>query len=279
MELKILGCGASTGVPQPACKCKVCLSKEPFNNRLRQSALLVTDCGQNILIDASPDLRIQALTHNIDHLDGVLFTHAHADHILGIDDLRCFNFVQPGKKIPLYGTENTFKHIRQTFSYLFELNPHYLGGPVAQLDLIEITPHKPFYIGQTKIQPLPLIHGKEDVIGFRFGSISYATDCNQIPDETRLLLAQTKTLIIDSLRYKPHATHFSIEQAIETARELGIEETFLTHLNHSIDYFTVSSQLPEGIKLAYDGLVITDNFPNATGWISPPSPKTCCDES
>ena len=255
MILQILGCGTSTGVPVPGCKCAVCLSGKPLNQRLRTSALLKVRPDFNILIDASTDLRQQALRWNVDLVNAVLLTHAHADHILGMDDLRVFNFVIK-QSLPCYGSQFTLDRVRETFPYIFQRDPDYQGGAIADLDLHRIDDLSPFEVGGLRIQPFPLLHGKVPVLGFRFGDLAYATDCISIPDVSLDILKGVRYLVLDGLRYKPHRTHMSIPQAIEYADRIGAEKTWFTHMTHTVDYDEVSAQLPSHVALAWDGLEI-----------------------
>lgn len=255
MIFKILGCGTSTGVPVPACKCEICTSNNPKNKRSRTSALIKVRENYNILIDASTDLRWQALAWNIESINAVLFTHAHADHILGIDDLRSYNFVQRSS-IPCYGATDTLKEIKRCFSYIFDPVPGYEGGPPPQLTLFEVHDFQPFNVDTLRVQPFNLMHGKTPVTGFRFGELAYATDCNFMPDATKDILRNIKVLILDGLRHEPHKTHYTIDEAIALSKELGVEKTYLTHMTHTVEYDRVSRDLPENVFLAYDGLEI-----------------------
>jgi len=254
MYLQILGCGTSTGVPIPGCRCSVCISDEPKNKRTRASAIVRLDDGSNLLIDASPDLRVQSLTHEVRNVNAVLFTHAHADHILGIDDLRAFNYVQRSA-IPCYGYRHTLAEIQRFFSYIFNPNPSYEGGGLAQLSLHEISEYQELNLG-TPISTFNLNHGKTLVTGYRFGSVAYATDCNGVPERSIEALRGVETLIIDGLRYEPHKTHFTIPEAIDVAARIGAKRTILTHMTHQIDYESVAAALPVGVELAYDGMTI-----------------------
>lgn len=256
MEFTLLGCGTSTGVPVPGCTCRVCTSTHPRNYRDRTSALITLDSGTTILIDAGPDLRQQALKHKIAAVDNVLFTHAHADHILGTDDLRTFNFITR-KRISCFATQATLAGVKQSFPYIFEPDPSYQGGMVAQLNLVEINYDQPFTIDGTSIIPFPLPHGTMTVTGFRIGELGYATDCNALSDQAAQVLRGVRYLFIDGLRFEPHNTHLTVSQAIEIAHQLGVEHTFLIHMTHNIDYEEVSAQLPHGVALGYDGLKIT----------------------
>ncbi len=255
MILKILGCGTSTGVPVPGCTCPVCSSPNPKNHRSRTSALIKVNNSFNILIDASTDLRWQALSWKIPSINAVLFTHSHADHILGIDDLRSFNYIQ-NSSIPCYGTIEAFKEIKRCFSYIFEPDQQYEGGLLAQLTLNPIDPQRPFNVGPVSVQPFKLMHGKLPVTGYRFGDLAYATDCNFIPDESKDMLRGIKVLVLDALRFEPHRTHFTIAEAINMAQELQAQSTYLVHMSHSVDYDVTTRNLSNNIFLAYDGLEI-----------------------
>lgn len=257
IKFRILGCGTSTGVPMPGCNCQVCLSSDQKNNRLRPSALLTIDHKYNILIDATTDLRQQALSWKITHIDAVLYTHAHADHILGTDDLRCFNFTSKSKaKIPCYASFETISGIKRCFDYIFNPDPNYLGGMLAQLELIEFQAYQKLRLFNLDIEIFELLHGRTKVNGFKFGDLAYATDCKIIPDQSKNILYGIKYLILDGLRHKPHATHLTIDEACLLAQELKIQNTFLTHITHDIDYQTESAKLPANIALAYDGMII-----------------------
>jgi phosphoribosyl 1,2-cyclic phosphate phosphodiesterase len=184
-----------------------------------------------------------------------LFTHSHTDHILGLDDLRGFNFVQDGP-IPCYASRAAIADLKRIFCYAFEPQADYEGGMLVQLDFHEIESGRPFVVHDIPVQPFRLMHGRMPVIGFRIGDFAYATDCNLIPPESKAMLRNLKCLVLDGLRYSPHNTHFSIPEAIEAAREIGADITYLTHMTHNVDYKEVSANLPKGVKLAYDGLEI-----------------------
>lgn len=239
----------------PGCRCEVCLSSNPKNKRSRTSALIRVRPDYNILIDTSTDLRYQALNNDIRTVNAVLYTHAHADHILGLDDLRGFNYVQKSE-IPCYGTQPTLNEIKRCFSYIFGGDNKYEGGLLPQLALHVIENYSVFNVGPVSIQSFALKHGRTDVTGFRIGEAAYATDCNLIPDESKELLQGLKVLILDGLRYEPHGTHFTIPQAVSLAEELKPQITYLTHMTHTVDYDQVSRSLPPNVKLAYDGLEI-----------------------
>lgn len=258
MKITILGCGTSTGVPVPACQCSVCLSADPINSRLRASILIQT-AAHNILIDTSPDLRQQALRADLRRVDAVLFTHAHADHILGMDDLRSFNFVQKSA-IPCFALAETRKSIEEIFSYIFKPDPEYIGGGLAKLKFETLLEYQKFVISSndqfTEIQNFMLLHGKTKVAGYRIGNFAYATDCNQIEEASYQYLSGLDVLILDGLRYEPHPTHFTIPEAIEISRRVKAKRTILTHYTHNVDYLKVNPELPAGVELAYDQMQI-----------------------
>lgn len=255
MIFQLLGSGTSTGVPIPGCQCEVCRSTNPRNNRTRTSALIRVHENYNIVIDTSTDFRYQALRSNLNCVNAVLYTHAHADHILGMDDLRGFNFIQRSQ-IPCYGTPATLKEIKRCFSYIFNQDQDYEGGLLPQLALHEIHDYEPFNVDSIRIQPFHLLHGKANVTGYRIGKLAYATDCNHIPPKSMELLKDLDVLFLDGLRFQGHSTHFTIPQAIKIAQELGVKKTYLLHTTHTVEYEEVSRSLPEGIELAYDGLEV-----------------------
>jgi phosphoribosyl 1,2-cyclic phosphate phosphodiesterase len=247
LTVTILGSGTSTGVPVPGCSCAVCTSDDPQNVRTRCSVLL-THGGKNILIDTATDLRQQVLREKIGHIDAVFYTHTHADHIHGIDDLRTFNIVS-GQAIPIFGSPETLAVIRRNFGYIFdaELEPGY--RPRLETHQID----GPFDLFGLTVQPLPLQHGSGMSLGYKVGSFAYLVDCNDIPEETAPLLRDIEILVIDALRFRPHTSHFNIAQALEVARSLGARRTFLTHLSHDVDHSRHTALLPAGVELAYDG--------------------------
>lgn len=253
MKIKVLGCGTSTGVPIPGCNCPVCTSGKPRNERMRTSSIITTEGGKHILIDATTDLRHQALKHGITHVDAVLFTHSHADHIFGIDDLRVFNYVQRSS-IPCYGSTRTLGEIKRCFSYAFDPDERYEGGSLPELTLIPIDEETPFEVLGCRIQPFPMLHGKTPVTGFRFGELAYATDVNFLPPFATEKLRGVRYLFLDGLRFEPHPTHYTITEAQKIAEDLGVEETFLIHMSHTVDYDDASKKLRPGVSLAYDGL-------------------------
>jgi phosphoribosyl 1,2-cyclic phosphate phosphodiesterase len=252
MIVTFLGTGTSTGVPVVGCRCLVCLSTDPRNQRLRQSVKIEAG-GKFFLIDTTPDLRQQLLRDPIPHLDFVLFTHSHADHLMGLDDIRPFNFRQR-KPIQAYANPLTAKAIRRSFSYIW--NDSQIGGGKPQLDLREVDGE--FSHDGISVVPIPVTHGNWTIFGYRIGPFAYITDTNGIPEESVQLLRGVDVLAIDGLRPSPpHPTHFTIGEAIEAARTIGARRTYLIHLTHDIDHGSFEATLPDDVRLAYDGLSLT----------------------
>ncbi len=262
IQLEILGTGTSTGVPIPSCPCEVCQSENPRNNRLRSSAFFSFGEGNNVLIDTTPDLRQQALRSNLSRISAVLYTHTHADHTFGIDDLRSFNFIQR-ETIPLYATASSAKQLQETFRYCFYKDPSYQGGAPPRLELHTIKANEELDFGFGKIQAIPVLHGQMEVLGFRAGNIAYVTDCSHIPPESMELLQGLDVLVLDGLRERPHATHFTIPQAVEIIEKLRPSRAFLTHISHEVEHEQWNKKLAElsssSIALAYDGLILREN--------------------
>jgi phosphoribosyl 1,2-cyclic phosphate phosphodiesterase len=247
----VLGSGTSHGVPSIGCDCDVCRSTDPRDRRTRPSILIDTG-GTNILVDTSTDLRAQAIANDVRRVDAILFTHTHADHVFGIDDVRRFNQMQKGA-IPCFASADTAASLRRMFSYIFE-PPKQVGGGLPQLTLRPIAGE--FCLGGVEITPVPVFHGALPVLGFRIGSFAYLTDCNRIPEESFARLVGVRTLIVDALRRRPHSTHFSVDEAIAAASRIGAERTWLTHICHDLGHAATCASLPAGVELAYDGLVI-----------------------
>ena len=250
-QLIFLGTGTSVGVPVVGCDCATCTSGHPRNQRLRCSLALGLPEG-TLLVDTTPDLRTQLLRENIGLVNATLFTHDHADHVFGLDDLRIFPHYL-GHSMPVYCEEQVENRIRKSFDYAFTAEAKAYGGGVPQLFFNRIG-LEPFETLGQQIIPIRLWHGRFRVLGFRFGNIAYCTDTNRIPEESWPLLAGLDVLILDALRPRPHVTHFSLDEAIAVAEQLKPKRTLFTHMSHEIDHATVSSQLPEGMELAYDGL-------------------------
>ncbi len=250
--LVVLGCGTSTGVPMIGCKCPVCTSSDPRNHRTRTGVAVVTGTG-NLLIDTPPELRLQLVREQIDSAEAVLYTHSHADHVLGLDDLRIFGYRRKAS-LPLYCEPEVQGHLRRMFAYAFDQEKETLHSrPMIHFENLGNDPLE--LLGLT-IQPIPLIHGETRVLGFRIGNVAFCTDCNAIPAGSEQLLQGLEVLILDALHEHSHPTHFSISEAIEVIGRLRPGEAYLTHLSHQVDYAKTSARLPEGIHLAHDGLKI-----------------------
>ena len=233
------------------CDCPTCRSTDPRDKRLRPS-IYVEHQDTRVLVDAGPDLRMQALTHDIRRVDAILFTHSHADHVMGLDDVRRFNALMK-RPMPCYGDSRTLEDLQRTFHYVFDpATPKSGGLPSLQLSAIE----GPLRIGTLDVRPIPLWHGDRPILGFRFGDMAYLTDCSALADEAWGLLEDLDVLAIDALREQPHPTHFSLGEAIEVARRLGARRTFFTHMCHHLQHEPTNARLPEGMALAYDGLVL-----------------------
>jgi len=248
MTLKFLGTGTSTGVPILTCECAVCTSADPHDKRTRPSVLLEYD-GHAVLIDTTPDFRSQALREHMTRLDAVLFTHHHADHIMGLDDTRMFYFRQQ-TPIPIYADARCMAIIRTVFSYIFDGN--YAFGGVGKLD-----PHLidgPFDLWGLRLIPVPIVHGNLPILGFRFGDTAYLTDVSEIPEASIPLLDGLDVLIIDALRHKPHPTHLSVTQALAMVERLKPRRAFFTHIAHELGHEQTNALLPANVQMAYDGL-------------------------
>lgn len=251
LKLTILGSGTSTGVPVLGCHCDVCSSLEPRNNRTRCSVLLEW-ADHKILIDTATDFRQQALREGIEQVDSVLYTHAHADHVHGIDDLRTFT-LRTGNAIPVYAARDVLDRIQVLFSYVF--SEAEASGYRPRLQVNEVTGM--FDLFGYKVTPIPLVHGPGESLGYRVGNLAYLVDCSAIPESSWALLEGLEVLVIDALRFREHNAHFSISEAIEVARKLQVPKTLLTHLTHDIDYSRHSAGLPVGVEFAYDGQTLT----------------------
>jgi phosphoribosyl 1,2-cyclic phosphate phosphodiesterase len=251
-RVTFLGTGTSSGVPVIGCECAVCRSSDPRDARLRPSIFVDVPGRAGILVDTGSDFRQQALTHRIGRIDAVLITHAHADHIMGLDEIRRYNHMQRSA-IPFFANAAAWETLRKTFFYVFDDVPR-LGGGIPKIDVREVT--GPFEVAGVRIVPVPLWHGRLPILGFRFGSFAYLTDCNAIPDESWPLLQGLDTLVLDALRDRPHSTHFSVAEALEVVERLTPRRTFFTHMSHDLPHEATNARLPRGVELAYDGLVL-----------------------
>jgi phosphoribosyl 1,2-cyclic phosphate phosphodiesterase len=245
----VLGSGTSHGVPLVGCTCATCRSDDPRDRRWRPSLYLELAGGAGVLFDTTPDLRTQALTFQILRVDAVLFTHSHADHIMGLDEIRRYNAMQR-MAIPGYGDARTIADVRRTFSYMF--GPRTEGGGVPDVRLYPVT--GPFSLARELVTPIPVMHGRRPILGYRLGSFAYLTDCSQIPDASWPLLEGVDLLVLDALRDRPHPTHFTVADALAVVDRLRPAKTYFTHICHDLPHAATSARLPEGVDLAYDGL-------------------------
>lgn len=250
--MTFLGTGTSSGVPVIGCRCETCRSSDPRDRRWRPSLYLQLDTGISVLVDASTDLRAQALAFGVGRVDAILFTHSHADHVLGLDDVRIFNFRQGGA-IPCYGDRETLAAIRRMFAYVFDPDTP-SGGGIPQLSLIELS--GPVELGGRTFTSVPIYHGDRVILGYRTGDFAYLTDCSAIPGPSWGLLEQLDVLVLDALRHRRHPTHFTLQEAIDTARRIAAKRTYFTHMAHELGHAATCAQLPAGMTLAHDGLVL-----------------------
>ena len=252
MKFTFLGTGTSQGVPVVACQCPVCLSINPKDQRLRASVMIETET-QCFVVDAGPDFRQQMLTHHVLHLNGILLTHEHTDHIFGLDDIRAFNWVQK-QPTDIYAEERVQIAIRRIFDYVFA-SDKYPGIPQMHLHLIE---NKSFRIGNLEIMPIRGFHHKLPVFGFRFGKLAYVTDVNRLEGVEIDKLRGLDVLVVNALRKEEHISHYNLEQALELIGEVKPGKAYLTHLSHQMGFYDeVQNELPENVFLAYDGLLLT----------------------
>ena len=237
------------GVPTIGCDCAVCHSPDPRDRRSRPSVMIEYG-GRTVLIDTTPDFREQAIRENIRSLDAVLYTHTHADHILGIDDLRPLSFLHKPGRLPLYARPDAAEFIRRMFRYIFDADYKFGGLPQVEMKTIEGV----LDLFGARFEPVILIHGEAEIYGFRFGSAAYLTDHNDIPEASLLKLENLDVLFLDALRYKPHPTHSTVEHSLETVARLKPRRAFFTHICHDLPHEETNTLLPENVKLAYDGM-------------------------
>ncbi|GIW91854.1 MAG: MBL fold metallo-hydrolase [Pirellulaceae bacterium] len=248
MQLRFLGTGTSMGVPVIGCDCPICTSSDPRHHRLRTSALIRSH-GLTILIDAGPDFRIQALNAGLRRIDAVLLTHAHFDHVAGLDDLRPFCLRQGS--LPIFGSARTLADVRQRFAYAFDDSSQGSSRPSITLHAVE----EPFQIGPLTIVPIAVPHGTWMITAYRIGALGYVTDASTVPPSAIMALRGVRVLVLNALRAEPHPTHLSIAEAGRVAQEVGAQRTFLVHMTHSVDY-RADYGLPPEVTFAYDGLEI-----------------------
>lgn len=254
MRITFLGTGTSHGVPMIGCTCGVCASADPRDQRFRPS-IYIEQNGASLLVDTGPDLRMQALRFGVTRVDAILYTHGHADHLVGLDEVRRFNALQRGA-IPCYGDARTLGEIRAMFSYVFDpLTPK--GGGIPEIDLVEVDPRTgAFEAAGVRVVPVLVFHGERPVLGFRVGAFAYLTDCSRIPDESWPRLEGVEVVVLDALRERPHPTHFSLGEAVEAGRRIGARQTFFTHIAHDLGHASTCARLPPTMQLAYDGLTV-----------------------
>jgi phosphoribosyl 1,2-cyclic phosphate phosphodiesterase len=250
IRVRVLGSGTSSGVPLINCDCPVCTSSDPRNQRMRAS-VKVEAGGRAIVIDCGVDFRRQMLTWPTPRLDAVLLTHTHADHVHGIDDLRAFT-LRDGRAIPIYSSAPFLEDVRRRFAYCFEPVP--VGGAVPLLELREVRAGEAFEIEGLSVLPIEILHGSLPILGFRFGRFAYLTDCSAIPPAARAALAGVETIILSALRDRPHPTHFTIDQALEAARSLGVRRVYFIHMAHTVDHAAREAALPDWARLTHDGM-------------------------
>ncbi|MDQ6886029.1 MAG: MBL fold metallo-hydrolase [Gemmatimonadota bacterium] len=256
MKLTFLGTGTSFGVPQVGCRCAVCRSADPRDQRSRTGALVVTNGGSHILIDTPPELRLQLLAAKVDRVDAVLYTHDHADHTHGIDDLRAVS-VRSGVAIPVYGSRETLDSLRQKFGYIFDDAVRPVPGtskPEAQLRVL--AEGERVTIGDIELSAVAVPHGPASVYAYRIGPLAYVTDAKMLPPAALAALAGAQVLVLNALFRSEHPTHLSVPEAVRIAQQLGAARTFLTHLTHEFRHADLLSELPSGVAPAYDGLTI-----------------------
>ncbi len=251
VELLFLGTGTSAGVPMIGCHCAVCTSIDPHDKRTRPS-VVISQGETRVLIDTTPELRLQCIANDVHKIDAVVFTHAHADHIMGLDDVRRFNTVNGGRPLDIWADEKTHVALQRIFGYAFKA-----PDPAVMMYRPHLVPRRivgPFEIGQMKFVPVPLMHGKEPILGFRVGKLAYCTDVSEIPEASFELLKDLEILVLDALQHKAHATHFNLEQAMAAAGRIGAKRTYFTHIAHGLSHEETNRSLPASMQLAHDGL-------------------------
>ncbi|MCA1645445.1 MAG: MBL fold metallo-hydrolase [Chloroflexi bacterium] len=253
MRVRFLGTSTSYGVPVIGCGCSTCISTDPRNKRTRASAYVQTDEGVRLLIDSGPEIRLQALREGITHIDGVLYTHFHADHTAGIDDLKAFN-ASLGGRLPCFGDAATGASLHERFAYAFAGTPWI--GLIPHIGYTAVD-SSPFFVGNTCVQPIPMRHGSIRATGYRIGNFAYLTDTSGVPAASRALLRDLDVVVVDALRWEPHPTHLSVPEALELIADLQPRHAYLTHVSHALEQETTNQRVGPHVELAYDGLELT----------------------
>jgi phosphoribosyl 1,2-cyclic phosphate phosphodiesterase len=249
LHIKFLGTGTSSGIPMIGCECEVCQSNDPKDNRLR-SSIMVSSASTSLVVDTTPDFRYQMLRTNTKHVDAIVFTHPHKDHIAGLDDIRAFNFFSR-QPMELFANALTEEALRRDFYYAFA-ERKYPGVPEINLNLID---NQPFLVGDIPVEPIEVWHMKMPVLGFRFGKFTYITDANRLDDEAKEKVRGSEVMVLNALRKEPHISHFSLSEAVSLVKELGVPKAYFTHISHQLGlHEEINGELPEGIELAFDGL-------------------------
>jgi len=253
MRVLFLGTSTSYGVPVIGCRCETCTSTDPRNKRTRASVFVETDEGVRLLIDSGPEVRLQALREHVTRVDAVLYTHFHADHTAGIDDLKAFNAALGGI-LPCFGDAPTGASLRERFGYAFAGTPWI--GLIPHIGFTNVD-REPFYVGKTCIQPIPMRHGSIRATGYRIGGFAYLTDTSGVPPTSRALLQGCQAVVVDALRWEPHPTHLSVPEALELIEEVRPRRGYLTHVSHSLEHGATNARVGPDVEVAYDGLELT----------------------
>jgi phosphoribosyl 1,2-cyclic phosphate phosphodiesterase len=273
VEMEFLGSGTSSGIPTVGCDCWVCNSPNPRNKRLRSSVLFRVGAGESekrLLIDVTPDIRLQALRSGLTSVHAVLITHTHADHCHGLDDLRGLYWGGGRERMNLWGYPESLEQLKRTFAYMFDEDYDYKGIARFHTHVFE---YEPFEAAGVNITPIPVVHGNVRVSGFRIGPCAYITDTNEVPETSIELLKGVRVLILDALRRAPHPTHLSLGKALHIAEQAGVERVFFTHINHDLEHETINAELPEWARLGYDMLRVGVEDDGSISVIEPKTPQ------